>query len=100
MGKDNLKYFIQWFDSNVLNLFNQKGLYPYGSVSSFEKFKKWLATKEKFYSLLTGKTIKNNDKEYEVLLRFAIHLKLKQWKCFFCIILQQQIIVSFKYKCH
>ena len=83
MGKDNLKYFIQWFDSNVLNLFNQKGLYPYGSVSSFEKFKKWLATKEKFYSLLTGKTIKNNDKEYESVIKVCNTFETKTMKVFF-----------------
>ena len=82
MGKDNLKYFIQWFDSNVLNLFNQKGLYPYGSVNGFEKFKKWLATKEKFYSLLTGKTIKNNDKEYESVIKVCNTFETKTMKVF------------------
>ena len=83
MGKDNLKYFIQWFDSNVLKLFNQNWLYPYGSISSFEKFKKWLATKEKFYSSLAGKKIKNNDKEYESVIQVCNRFETKTMKVFF-----------------
>ena len=45
----------QELDSDILDLFNQKGFYPYGYISSFEMFKERLTSKEKFYKLLTGK---------------------------------------------
>ena len=59
----NFKYFSQEFDSNVLDLVNQKVLYPYVYMSDFEKFKELLLSKEKFYSLVTGKKI--SDKKYK-----------------------------------
>ena len=42
-------------------------------MSDFEKFKEELLSKEKFYSLLTGK--KNSDKEYDMFLKFGTKLK-------------------------
>ena len=59
----NFKYFSQEFDSNVLDLVNQKVFYPYVYMSDFEKFKELLLSKEKFYSLVTGKKI--SDKKYK-----------------------------------
>ena len=59
LGKDDFKYFSQEFDNKVLNLVEWKGFLPYGYVSGFEKFKEVLSSKEKLYSLLTGK--KNNE---------------------------------------
>ena len=38
-GKDAFKYLSQEFDNNVLDLFKQKGFYPYEYISDFEKFK-------------------------------------------------------------
>ena len=55
LAKDDLKYFNQEFDNKVLDLVKQKGFYPYKYMSDFEKFKEQLSSKEKFYSLLTGK---------------------------------------------
>ena len=57
----NFKYFNQEFESNVLDLVNQK-VYIYNQkvyvyISDFEKFKELLLSKEKFYSLVTGKKI-------------------------------------------
>ena len=68
LGKDYFKYLSQEFDNNVLNLVKQKGFYPDKYMSNFDEFKKQLPSKEKFYSLLTGKKI--SDKEYEVWNKF------------------------------
>ena len=62
LSKDNFKYFSQEFDNNLLDLAQQKVFYPYEYVSSFEKFKEDLPSKDKFYSSLTGR--KNIDKKY------------------------------------
>ena len=53
----NFKYLSQEFDSNVLDLVNQKVFHPYVYMSEFEKFQGLLLSKEKFYSLVTGKKI-------------------------------------------
>ena len=53
MDKDDFKYLSQVFDSKVLDLVKQKESYPYKYMSSFEKFKKRLSSKEKYYSLMT-----------------------------------------------
>ena len=57
----------QEYDSKVLHLVKQKGLYPYECMSGFEKFKEELPSKEKFYSLLMAKTFIN--KEYDHVLK-------------------------------
>ena len=43
------------FDNNLIDPVKRKGFYPYESMSDFEKIKEQLPSKEKFYSLLTGK---------------------------------------------
>ena len=53
----------QEFDNKILDLVKQKLFYPYECISDFEKLKEEFPSKEKFYSLLTGKTI--SDKEYQ-----------------------------------
>ena len=73
MGKDGFQYLSQEFDSNVLDLVKQGGFYRYKYMSSFEKFKKQLPGKEKFYSLLTSK--KNSDKGYGNVLKVWDSLK-------------------------
>ena len=52
----------QEFDNNVVDLVKQKGFYPYGYISDFEKVKKKkkILIREKFHSSLTGK--KNSSK--------------------------------------
>ena len=45
-GKDDFKYLSQEFDRKVLDLVNQKGLYPYEHIEE-------LQSKEKLYSSLT-----------------------------------------------
>ena len=52
----------QEFDNNILDLVKQKGFYAYEYMSDFEKFKKELPRKEKFYSSLTDRKI--NDKKW------------------------------------
>ena len=41
----------------IIDLVKQKGFSPYEYVNNFGKFKEELPSKEKFYSLLTGKKI-------------------------------------------
>ena len=64
----------QEFDNNVLNLVNDKGFYHYEYISDFEKIKEQLPSKEKFYSLLSGKK-KSVTKNMAMFLRFGTNLK-------------------------
>ena len=57
LGKDGFEYFSQEFDNNVLDLVKQKGFYPYEYMNDFEKFKKALPCKERFYSSLSRRKI-------------------------------------------
>ena len=61
LNKDHLKYSIQEFDNSVLDLVNQKRLYPYEYMTDFENFKEKLLSKENFHSSLTNRKI--NGKE-------------------------------------
>ena len=61
LNKDDLKYSIQEFDNSVLDLVNQKRLYPYEYMTDFENFKEKLLSKENFHSSLTNRKI--NGKE-------------------------------------
>ena len=62
LGKTDLKYQSQEFDSKVLDLVNQTIFDPYESLSDFVKFKEKLIIKQKFLSK------KNGDNEYEFIL--------------------------------
>ena len=48
MSKYDFKYLSQEFDTNVSDLVNQKGFYPYKYMTSFEKFKEEFSNKESF----------------------------------------------------
>ena len=50
----------------MLDLFKQRGFYPYKYMSNFEKFKEELPSKETFHTSLTNR--KTTDKEYEHFL--------------------------------
>ena len=84
---DDLKYFSQELDNNILDLVKQKGFYPYEYMSGFEKFEEKLPSKEKFYSSLIGKEI--NDKDYEHAAKVCSAFEMKTvkdyhdfyWKC-------------------
>ena len=54
LRKDHFKYLSEKFDTKVLDLVNQKGLYPYEYMGGFEKFEEELPSKEKFYILFAG----------------------------------------------
>ena len=56
----------------------QKGFYPYGYMSNFEKFTEQLLRKEMFYSSLTGKKI--SDKEYEHVFKLWNKSEMKTIK--------------------
>ena len=56
---DDFKYLGQEFDRNVLDLVKQRRFYPYEYMRDFETFKEELPCKERFYSSLTGKIIRN-----------------------------------------
>ena len=53
----------------------QKRSYPYEYMIDFEKFKEQLPSKEKFYSLLTGKNV--SDKEYQHVLKVRNKFDMK-----------------------
>ena len=48
LGKDDFKYLSQEFNSNILDLANQKGFYPYEYMSHFEELKEELPSKKSF----------------------------------------------------
>ena len=60
---DDFKYLRQELSIR----YRQKGFYPCEYMSGFEKFKEEFPSKEKFYSLLTGKKV--SDEEYEYVLK-------------------------------
>ena len=66
LGKDDFKYLHQEFDNKVLDLVKQKVFHPQEYMKHFEKFKKKLPSKEKFYTSSTDRKI--SDKEYEHVL--------------------------------
>ena len=66
------------FDNDILDLVKQKGSFQY--MSNFEKFKEHLPSKERFYSLLTGKKIRG--KEYEHVLKVWNNSEMKTMKDF------------------
>ena len=68
----------QEFDSKVLDLIKKKGIYPYEYLSGFEKFKKELSSKEKFYSSFTDRNI--GDKEYVHVLKMWNRVDMKTIK--------------------
>ena len=78
LNKDYFKYFSQEFDNNVLDVVKQKGFYLCEYMNDFERFKEELPSKEKFYSLLTGKKI--SDKEYEHTLKVCNKFQMKTMK--------------------
>ena len=78
LGKDDFKYLSQEFESNILNLVKQKGLYLYECMSGSEKFEEKFPSKETFYSSLTGKEI--SDKDYEHALKVWNACEMKTTK--------------------
>ena len=56
----------QEFVNKVLDLFRQKGFYPYGYMIDLEKFKEKLPSKKKIYSSLTDRKINNKENEHFV----------------------------------
>ena len=72
MGKDDFKHLSQEFGSKKLDLDVLIHSYPYDDISGFKKLKKNHQVKIN-YSLLTSKEF--NDKDYEHVIRFKIHLK-------------------------
>ena len=78
LSKSDFKYLSQEFDDTVLDLVNQKGLYPYEYMNDFEKFNEELPSKVKFYSFLTNK--ETNDKEYEHVLNVWNKFEMKTMK--------------------
>ena len=75
LSKDDFKYMSQEFDNNVLDLVKRERFYLYWCMSDFEKFKEKLRCKEKFYSLLTGKEIR--EKEYDRVLKVWDKFEMK-----------------------
>ena len=62
-----LSTFNQEFDSQMLDLVKQKSFYPHEWMYDFEKFKKKMLGKNKFYSLLSCQGI--SDKVHQHVLK-------------------------------
>ena len=77
LGKDDFKHLSQEFGSKKLDLDVLIHSYPYDYISGFKKLKKNHQVKIN-YSSLTNKEF--NDKDYEHVIRFKIHLKWKRWE--------------------
>ena len=91
LSKDGIKYLSQEFDNNVLDLVKQKGFYPYEYVSNFEKVKEQIPSKEKFYSLLTGKNI--SSKEGQNVLKVWNKFEVKMMKGYHDLYLKCDILI-------
>ena len=91
LNKGGLKYLIQEFDKNKLDLVKIKGFYSYEYMTYFEKFKEKLPRKEKFFSSLTGK--KNNDKEYDQVLHVRNKLEIKTRKVYHDLYLKCDVLL-------
>ena len=58
----DMKYTLQEFQNEKLELMKQKGVYPYDYMDHFEKFnEKHLPPREEFYSILNDEHITNED---------------------------------------
>ena len=55
LGRNDFKYLSQEFDNNASDPVKQKRFYPYKYLSNFEKCQEEFASKEMFYSSLTGR---------------------------------------------
>ena len=55
LGRNDFKYLSEEFDNNASDPLKQKRFYPYKYLSNFEKFQEEFASKEMFYSSLTGR---------------------------------------------
>ena len=55
LGRNDFKYLSQESDNNASDPVKQKRFYPYKYLSNFEKFQEEFASKEMFYSSLTGR---------------------------------------------
>ena len=73
LNKDDLKCLSQGFDNNILDLVTKKGFYSFEYMTDFEKFRKKLSSKEKFYSSLTGKKLLTEN--MIIFVRFGTHLE-------------------------
>ena len=80
----------QELDSNVLDLAKQKGFFPYEYMTVFKKFKEELPSKEKFYSLLTSKTI--SGKEYDNVLKVWNKSETKAMKDYYDLYLKCDVL--------
>ena len=92
LGKDDFQYFSLKLDCDVLDLIKQKGFYPDNYMNSFEKFKVWLPTKEKFYNSLTDKKISDN--EYKHIPKVWHKLEIKTIKDYYDLLLKYVLLSS------
>ena len=91
LDKDNFNHLSQEFDNDVLDLFQQKGFYPYEYMSGFEKFKEELPSKEKMYSFLTDRKI--TDKEYENVINGWKKIEMKTMKDYHAFYLKCEVLL-------
>ena len=61
LSKDYSKYLSQELDNNVLDLIKQKWFDPYEYMSASERFKEEFPSKEKIYSSLNNRKIRDKE---------------------------------------
>ena len=72
-------------------MLSRKGFYAYEYMSDFKKFKEQLTSKEKFYSLLTGK--KTSNKEYDHVLKVSSKFEMKTMKYYHDLYLKCDVLL-------
>ena len=76
LNNKDFKYLSEEFSGKKLELFEQKGVYPYEYMNSFKRFSEdELPDKSKFFSSLKDSGV--NEKEYEKALNFWKVFKIK-----------------------
>ena len=76
LSLNDMKYTLQEFQDEKLELMKRKGVYPYDYMDDFDKFNdKSLPSKEKFFSILNDKHISNEEYEHAQSIWKIFNLK-------------------------
>ena len=88
LPRKSLKYTSQRFKGTKLDLMVRKGVYPYDSMDSFDKFNDKLPTKEELYSILNDEHIPGVMKTGSANLNFLCNFsQLPQCLILTCLLL-------------
>ena len=91
LGENDSKHLRQKFDSEELDLVNQKRFYPYEHICNLESFNKTLPSKSAFHGSLSGKGI--SDKEYQHVNKVWNKFQIKGMKDFYHLHLKCDVLL-------